>query len=104
MEALETLFSAQDGLEGVGAAIGKLRAEEIQEHAYWGSMRDRFALSQTDPMAASGVLAAATPLPGKRVRIAGHENVALLRSGQDWSATSGRERGLYLEEMEPVLR
>jgi aldoxime dehydratase len=105
-EGFETLFSSPDALEGVGVAMGAMSAEEIQEHGYWGSMRERLALSQTDAMASSGNLAISAGQPGfgRRVRLAGHENVAVIRSGQDWRATSGHERALYLEQMEPVLR
>ena len=28
----------------------------------------------------------------------------MIRSGQEWTETEGRERDLYLKEMEPVLR
>ncbi|WP_038210057.1 phenylacetaldoxime dehydratase family protein [Xenophilus azovorans] len=101
----ETLFSTPDALEGAGVAMGRLSGE-IQEHGYWGSMRDRLPLSQTDAMRPSGAraVAADVPEPGRRVRIAGHDHLALIRSGQDWSGTQGRERMLYLEQIEPVLR
>lgn len=104
MEGLETLFTAQDRLEGVGAAMGSSSADSIQEHGYWGSMRDRIPLSQTDPVTASGALAAETAFLGKRVRVRGHENAVLIRSGQDWTDASGREREVYAKEMEPALR
>jgi hypothetical protein len=38
------------------------------------------------------------------VVISGHANVAVIRSGQDWSDTKVAERKLYLEEIEPALR
>jgi aldoxime dehydratase len=105
-ERFETLFSAPDRLEGVGVAMGARSAEDIQEHAYWGSMRERLALSQTDALSAVGDLTIASGRLGlgQRVRLKGHENIAVIRSGQDWSATTGRERELYLNDMEPVFR
>jgi aldoxime dehydratase len=105
-ERFETLFSAADRLEGIGAAIGARSDDNIQEHGYWGSMRERLALSQTDAMSPSGNLAIASGHSGfgHRVRLTGHENIAVIRSGQDWSATTGRERELYLKEMEPIFR
>jgi len=105
-ERFETLFSAPGQLEGIGVAMGAQSAENIQEHGYWGSMRERIALSQTDAMSASGDLAVTSGRVGfgQRVRLKGHENIAVIRSGQDWSATTGRERELYLKEMEPALR
>lgn len=105
VQHFETMFNTPDRLEGIGVAMGGVSGE-LQEHGYWGSMRDRIPLSQTDPMSPSGTRAAIgdAPAPGRRVRIAGHEHVAMIRSGQEWTDTTGQERTLYLEEMEPVLR
>jgi aldoxime dehydratase len=33
-----------------------------------------------------------------------HDNICLIRSGQDWIATASNERRMYLEDVEPVLR
>jgi aldoxime dehydratase len=41
---------------------------------------------------------------GACLRIVPHDNLCLIRSGQDWSDTDAAERKLYLEELEPVLR
>ena len=38
------------------------------------------------------------------LRIVPHENLCLIRSGQDWSDTEDSERRMYLEDVEPVLR
>ena len=101
VERYETLFSATDRREGVGA-IAEGLSDTILEHAYWGGMRDRIPLSQTDAMAPSG-----TPRvegdAGLR-RVVPHENLCLIRSGQDWTMTGADERRLYLEDVEPVLR
>ena len=102
VEHFETLFSAPDRLEGVGILIGNRSVDPIQEHGYWGSMRDRLPLSQTDALEPAGALSS-SPARG-RVRLAGHQNVAVIRSGQDWTDTTGREREMYLTEMEPILR
>ena len=102
VEHFETLFSAPDRLEGVGILVGNRSAEPIQEHGYWGSMRDRLPVSQTDALAPSGDLSS-RPAAG-RIRLAGHEHIAVIRSGQDWTDTTGRERDMYLTEMEPILR
>ena len=105
VQHFETMFNTPDRMEGVGVVMGGVSGE-LQEHGYWGSMRDRIPLSQTDAMAPSGTRAviAGAPAPGQRVRIAGHENIAMIRSGQEWTDTTGQERTLYLQEMEPVLR
>jgi aldoxime dehydratase len=41
---------------------------------------------------------------GSSVVVRGHENLCLIRSGQDWSDTEADERRMYLEDVEPVLR
>ena len=33
-----------------------------------------------------------------------HDNICLIRSGQDWSDTDAAERKMYLDDVEPVLR
>ena len=53
VERHETLFSSLGRPEGV-AAIADGMSGEVQEHAYWGGMRDRIPLSQTDAMAPAG--------------------------------------------------
>lgn len=105
IEHYETMFNTPDRLEGVGVVMGSVSGD-IQEHSYWGSARDRIPLSQTDAMRPSGALTVSAGRPGlgSRVRIAGHENVAMIRSGQEWTETEDKERELYLKDMEPVLR
>lgn len=97
----ETLFSSLGRPEGV-AVIADGMSSEVQEHAYWGGMRDRIPLSQTDPMSPGG-----NPeliRDGARLRVKPHDNLCLIRSGQDWSDTEASERKLYLDDVEPVLR
>lgn len=102
----ETLFS-NDRREGIARLAGSLSGE-IAEHAYWGGVRDRLPLAQTDPLAAGGPPEADDGLPavgsGVRRVVAGRQNLCLIRSGQDWTDTEGDERRMYLEEVEPVLR
>jgi len=97
----ETLFSSLGRPEGV-AAIADGMSGEVQEHAYWGGMRDRVPLSQTDPMSPGG--APELIRDGARLRVKAHDNLCLIRSGQDWSDTEASERKLYLDDVEPVLR
>jgi aldoxime dehydratase len=97
----ETLFSSVGRMEGIAVVADGL-SDMVQEHAYWGGMRDRIPLGQTDAMTASG-----TPKADGRnghVRIVPHENLCLIRSGQDWTDTDDSERQMYLEDVEPVLR
>jgi aldoxime dehydratase len=101
VEGYETLFSSLGRPEGV-AALADGMSGEIQEHAYWGGMRDRIPLSQTSEMAPSG--AAHIERDGARIRVIPHDNICLIRSGQDWGDTEASERKMYLEDVEPVLR
>lgn len=100
VERFETLFSSTVP-EGV-AALASGFSDTVQEHAYWGGARDRIPLSQTDDLASSG--APSVISDGLRHTVIPHENLCLIRSGQDWSATEADERRMYLEEVEPVLR
>lgn len=104
-DQFETICAFTDSFPGVGAIMDGV-SDEIQEHGYWGSMRDRFPLSQTDRMLAAGSLAVAAGDLNQRGRVVvrGHDNIALIRSGQDWTQTGDAERKLYLEEIEPTLR
>lgn len=104
-EQLETLYSFNEELPGVGALMNTVSGE-IQEHGYWGSMRDRFPLSQTDWMSPSGELTiiAGNPAKGGRVIVQGHDNLALIRSGQDWADTDKVENSIYINEMLPSLQ
>jgi aldoxime dehydratase len=101
VERYETLFSSPDRNEGV-AVVADGMSGEVQEHAYWGGMRDRMPLSQTNEMAPRGDPELIRN--GARLRVKAHDNLCLIRSGQDWSDTQTSERKLYLEDVEPVLR
>lgn len=101
VEGYETLFSSLGRPEGV-AVLADGMSGEVQEHAYWGGMRDRIPNSQTSEMAPSG--AVSTVRDGARVRVIPNDNVCLIRSGQDWGDTEAAERKMYLDDVEPVLR
>lgn len=102
MEQFETAYSTPDHLEGVGVVMGGV-SDVIQEHGYWGSMRDRIPLSQTDSLSPSGDLSRPARSDG-RVVVVGHKNIAVIRSGQDWTDAIGDERRVYLADIEPTLR
>jgi aldoxime dehydratase len=101
VERYETLFSSLGRPEGV-AVLAEAMSDEVQEHAYWGGMRDRIPLSQTSEMAPGG--AARAVRDGASIRVIAHDNLCLIRSGQDWSDTESSERKMYLDDVEPVLR
>ena len=81
----------------------------LKEHVYWGSMRDRLPVGQTDSLTGTKAFGKDSPVENpdatesKRIRVPGRENLAMIRSGQDWSNTSPHERKLYLDTMHPVL-
>lgn len=108
VERFETLFSDNKATEG-SAYMKSGISGEISEHVYWGSMRDRIPLSQTDAMegtkgGVSGNHGAGSAAPvKKRISVQGKKNLAVIRSGQDWSNTKPEERKLYVETMQPVL-
>jgi aldoxime dehydratase len=79
---------------------------EIQEHGYWGSVRDRIPASQNDWLQPGGELRiiAGDPAAGGRVVVQGHDNITLIRSGQDWAEADEQERQLYFNEMLPPLQ
>jgi aldoxime dehydratase len=101
VEGYETLFSSLGRPEGV-AVLADGMSGEVLEHAYWGGMRDRIPLSQTSEMAPSGTARAIRD--GARIQIIPHDNLCLIRSGQDWGDTEAAERKMYLGDVEPVLR
>ncbi|WP_249977992.1 phenylacetaldoxime dehydratase family protein [Vreelandella olivaria] len=104
-EQFETLYAFKEDLPGVGALMDGISGE-VEEHGYWGSARDRFPISQTDWMQAGGELqvVAGDPARGGRVVVRGHDNIALIRSGQDWVEAGDEERALYFNEMLPPLQ
>ncbi|QZY97542.1 aliphatic aldoxime dehydratase [Pantoea dispersa] len=104
-EQFETLYAFKEKLPGVGALMNNLSGE-IQEHGYWGSVRDRIPASQNDRLQPDGELhiMAGNPAAGGRVVVQGHDNITLIRSGQDWAEADEQERQLYFNEMLPPLQ
>jgi aldoxime dehydratase len=101
VDRYETLFSAPDRREGV-AHLASGMSDMVLEHAYWGGARDRMPASQTDALLPLGQ--PQVQRDGARVTVRGHENLCLIRSGQDWSDTQADERTMYQRDVEPVLR
>tara|TARA_A100001391_G_scaffold126315_1_gene86392 strand:- start:2263 stop:3297 length:1035 start_codon:yes stop_codon:yes gene_type:complete len=101
-ERFETLFSSPDRQEGIGR-LNHAMSGEIVEHGYWGSARDRLPLAQTEALQGTAAGRPGAPVSSVRYRSAGHDNLCLIRSGQDWSDTDGEERTLYRDEIAPVL-
>lgn len=100
-ERFETVFSSVDVPEGV-AGMSDGFSGMIEEHFYWGSARDRFAVSQSDPLWAEGE--PKLTVDGVVRTVVLHQNACLIRSGQDITDTGPVEREFYLSEVAPVLR
>ena len=108
IDRLETLLS--DKLKPEGAAhMREDISGTIEEHVYWGSMRDRLPVAQNDHLTGTKAFARDSPVDktedtkSQRIHVPGRQNLAMIRSGQDWSNTSLHERKLYLDTMHPVL-
>lgn len=105
IDRFETLFSSTDaaGVAAGGTAFG----EPVREHAYWGGARDRIPASAYNPLVSpfGETLPAhgATSTRGRRLRVRVPENIAVIRSAQDWSACRDDERAMYRESVHPVL-
>lgn len=107
-DRFETVFTT-DAPEGA-AHMRESLSGPIIEHVYWGSMRDRLPVSQTDKLLGEnyhqthvqGPVAKDNSLSG-RVRVPGKKNLTVIRSGQDWSKALEEERQLYLNSMQPPL-
>ena len=108
IDRFETVFS--DNVQPEGAAYMREGVSgTLQEHVYWGSMRDRLPVGQIDTLVGTKAFDAEhsgdqkDDTSSKRVRVPARQNLAMIRSGQDWSNTNPHERKLYLETMHPVL-
>jgi len=97
---LETLHSSDQHLQGLGS-LAVEPSGPIAEHGYWGGMRDRLPDSQADTLTASGMPAI---VEGAVLTVKPHEELCVIRSGQDYGSTVGTERLFYLDEVEPQLR
>ncbi|KAH7072497.1 heme-containing dehydratase protein [Paraphoma chrysanthemicola] len=102
IDRFETVFSNSEHPEGAANMQDKISGE-IEQHAYWGSMRDRMAAAQDDELSGERLEQSKNSAATKRVRVPGKKNLCIIRSGQDWSDTLPEERALYLNTMHPVL-
>ncbi|KAK2767534.1 hypothetical protein FQN54_003691 [Arachnomyces sp. PD_36] len=103
IDRFETVFSDNEVPEGA-AHMRESVSGALKEHVYWGSMRDRLPASQTDELVGEkGSFSNNNETERQRIRVQGKNNIAIIRSGQDWSNTYPKERKLYLETMHPVL-
>ncbi|MEI8611719.1 phenylacetaldoxime dehydratase family protein [Enterovibrio sp. Hal110] len=102
LERLETLFSGPIHNHGM-SQIRKDIEGPIEHHGYWGGMRDRIPLSADDAFDTHQCLDVIEQ-NGNRIVVGAHENLCIIRSGQDWTLTKGEQREEYLNQIEPVLK
>jgi aldoxime dehydratase len=104
-DRFETIFS-----HGILVGVAKNGSEvvgPIREHNYWGSMRDRLLVSVDDDL--TSVYGEHLPrlgakeTTGRRLRIKAPANLAIIRSGQDWTNCTGDELDEYNDAMRPAL-
>lgn len=89
------------------AKIAHAMSGMTDTHGYWGSARDRIPRAQIDQLAPHGEpqaeLAGSNDTLRRHIVVTPHDNLCLLRSGQDWTDTSTDERSFYLETVKPRL-
>lgn len=81
--------------------------EPVPTHGYFGSMRDRLPVAATDTLMPDPPGALGAPLMldsrGRRLRVRAPDNLALIRSGQDWTGCRDAERAMYVDKVHPLL-
>ena len=106
MRRFETLFSSESPA-GAARVTAEPMTGPINEHGYWGGMRDRIPASDThdlsSPLNGAPRTVGRTETRGRRLVLAAPENLCLIRSAQDWSSCRGDERNSYLSDVHPVL-
>jgi hypothetical protein len=104
-DRFETIFS-RGILVGVAKTGGPV-VGPIREHNYWGSMRDRILVSaENDLRSTYGERLprlGPTATTGRRLRLKAPENLAIIRSGQDWTNCAGAELAEYNDSVRPAL-
>lgn len=107
LQRFETLLSSVNSV-GAAATSDEELLDSIEEHGYWGGMRDRIPESDNNTFAstAGDVLNYLKPREGdsKRVVIQPPENLCIIRSGQNWTKCKSEERDFYLREVHSVLK
>ena len=106
-ERLETILSAPTIRVGSGRVADFVEGP-IEEHGYWGSMRDRLPISKSDPLLSAWgeelQPRAGDDASGRRIIVDVPGNIALIRSGQDAARCSPEELQEYTRSILPVLK
>jgi hypothetical protein len=102
----ETIFT-RNCLVGAANTGGCPVVGPIREHNYWGSMRDRIMVSADNEL--RSVYGDRLPRLGasstlnRRLQVGCPENLAVIRSGQDWTKCEGSELAQFSESVQPAL-
>lgn len=97
----EIVHSHQDHLVGA-SHIRDGVSEEIDTHAYWGSMRDRIPDSAINRFDAEGAIEVVSQ-EKNRIIVAANHNLAIIRSDQNMNNSQGEERDEYYQDVYPTL-
>ncbi len=100
-ERSETLFSGPEHNHGY-SQVREGIVGPVPHHMYWGGMRDRIPHSAHDRLEAPGPVRVIERSERHTV-VEAHENLCIIRSGQDWGHCDNSQRDEYLGLMEPVL-
>ena len=103
-ERFETLFSSETKA-GAASMFSEFRGP-IQEHNYWGGMRDRIAISEVNLLKGNETqLTKKSEIDslGKRIHLKTPKNLAIIRSAQNLSDCKSEELQHYNKEVYPYL-
>jgi len=101
-ERSETLFSGPVHDHGY-SQLREGIVGPIPHHQYWGGMRDRIPLSAQDPFEVPGPIRMIGQSDHHHV-VEAHENLCIIRSGQDWSQCDAEQLAEYQKQIEPALK
>ncbi|MEM9629200.1 MAG: phenylacetaldoxime dehydratase family protein [Pseudomonadota bacterium] len=101
-ERTETLFSSPVHDHGY-SQLRESTVGPIPHHQYWGGMRDRIPLSAHDALEAPGPVRVVAQ-SDRHVTVEAHENLCIIRSGQDWSQCDAEQLAEYKDTIEPTLQ
>jgi aldoxime dehydratase len=101
-ERTETIFSTDIHNPGY-SQMRTGTVGPIDHHEYWGGMRDRIARSAYDDLSARSEVI--VERRGERHSVVlPHENLCIIRSGQDWSQCDSEQLAEYTDTIEPTLK
>ena len=103
---LETLYDTENHEAGMSHLASAMPLTD--RHGYWGAIRDRIAMAETDdlsPALPDAVLGEPKrhETQGKRLRVKAPDNLCFIRTAQNWSDCREDERATYLDMVAPVL-